>query len=384
MTNFSLNLFFFKIFLGFVYFFLLVATDSVIGAESTQQPNDENTLEVFVQDGCPHCADAKEYLPEFALERPWLKVVYRSLNTEPESINELAQYYRNAGIWPPGVPTFVMDDRIMVGFDSADITGPELARFVDLGTPAKQTFETELFGSISVPRLGLPLFTLAIGLLDGFNPCAMWVLMFLLSLLVHLRDRKRMAIIAGTFVLTSGLVYYVFMAAWLNLFLLIGFSRPVVWTLGSVALIIGAINIKYFLRPQQGVSLSIPSSAKPGLYTRMRSVLTANSLLASMAGVTVLAIIVNLIELLCTAGFPAIYTAVLTQQELNPLTHYAYIGLYILAYMTDDALMVTIAVVALSSHKLSEQTGRWLKLVSGSVMSILGLIMLLRPEWLIQ
>lgn len=384
MTNCSANLSFYKISLSLVYFFLLLATDSVVGAESTQLLNDENTLEVFVQDGCPHCADTKEFLPEFALERPWLKIVYRSLNTEPESINELAQHYRNAGIWPPGVPTFIMDDRIMVGFDSADITGPELARFVDLGTPTKQTLETELFGSISVSRLGLPLFTLAIGLLDGFNPCAMWVLMFLLSLLVHLRDRKRMAMIAGTFVLTSGLVYYAFMAAWLNLFLLIGFSGPVVWTLGSIALIIGAINIKYFLRPQQGISLSIPSSVKPGLYSRMRSVLTANSLLASMAGVTLLAIIVNFIELLCTAGFPAIYTAVLTQQSLDPLTHYAYLGLYISAYMADDALMVTVAVVALSSHKLSEQAGRWLKLVSGIVMSILGLIMLLQPEWLIQ
>ena len=128
--------------------------------------------------------------------------------------------------------------------------------------------------------------------------------------------------------------------------------------------------------------MSIPASAKPGIYARMRAVMHADTLMPSLAAVTALAVVVNFVELLCTAGFPAMYTAILTQHELGPSTHYAYLGLYILAYMADDTLMVATAVVALSSRKLSEHAGRWLKLVSGAVMLALGGTMILRPEWL--
>jgi hypothetical protein len=180
----------------------------------------------------------------------------------------------------------------------------------------------------------------------------------------------------------SGAVYYAFMAAWLNVFLLVGRSTALRIALGGTALVIGAINVKDFLRPQQGVSLSIPESAKPGIYARVRAVMHADTLMPSLAAVTALAVVVNFIELLCTAGLPAMYTAILTQHDLTPSAHYAYLGLYIVAYMADDTLMVATAVVALSSRKLTEPAGRGLKLVSGAVMLALGATMILRPEWL--
>ena len=231
--------------------------------------------------------------------------------------------------------------------------------------------------------MGLPLFTVALGLLDGFNPCAMWVLLFLLSLLVHLRDRRRMALVAGTFVLASGAVYYAFMAAWLNVFLLVGMSNALRWALGVLALVIGAVNVKDFVAFGRGFSMSIPASAKPALLSRMRSVLNADTLPASLAAVAVLAVAVNFVELLCTAGLPALYTAVLAQQDVGTLARHAYLGLYIAGYVADDALMVTVAVAALGNHRLGERTGRWLKLLSGAVMLALGGVMLLRPEWLL-
>jgi threonine/homoserine/homoserine lactone efflux protein len=101
-----------------------------------------------------------------------------------------------------------------------------------------------------------------------------------------------------------------------------------------------------------------------------------------MISVITLAVLVNFVELLCTAGFPAIYTAVLTQHEPTAVARYAYLGLYILGYMADDALMVGLAVTALSRRKLSERAGRVLKLLAGSVMLLLGLVLLLRPGWL--
>ena len=351
-------------------------------AEEAQRDTATDVLEVYVRTGCPHCAEAKVYLEEFARERPDLRIIYRPVDQDPGAREDLTRHSRAAGYWPPGVPTFVFAGRVLIGFDDAERTGPELAAMVDRQSAVTDRIDTGLFGTISVAELGLPLFTLAIGLLDGFNPCAMWVLLFLLALLVRLQDRVRMALIAGTFVLVSGAVYYAFMAAWLNLFLAVGLSTALRIGLGCVALFIGAVNVKDFVAPFKGVTLSIPERAKPGLYARMRAVVHAERLPIALTAAAALAVIVNFVELLCTAGFPAMFTAILTEQDLPPLAHYGYIGLYIIGYMADDSLMVATAVIALSSRKLTEHAGRWLKLLSGAVMLVLGLVMLLRPEWL--
>lgn len=210
----------------------------------------------------------------------------------------------------------------------------------------------------------------------------MWVLLFLLSILVNLRDRFRIFAIAGVFVLVSGLAYDAFMAAWLNVFLLVGFLRPIQVFLGLLALVVGAIHVKDFFAFKKGISLSIPESAKPGIYKRVRSIVTADNLWGAIVAATVLAILINIIELLCTAGLPALYTNVLSMQQLPAWQNYAYLGLYILAYMFDDSLMVGVVIVTLGKRKLQEKEGRWLKLVSGAVVLLLGVVMLFRPEWL--
>lgn len=191
-----------------------------------------------------------------------------------------------------------------------------------------------------------------------------------------------MALIAGTFVLVSGLLYFAFMAAWLNVFLFIGLSRAVQITLGSVALFVGAVNVKDFFALHRGISLSIPESAKPGFYSRVRGILQAENLVGALLGIVILAGLVNMVELLCTAGFPALYTHLLTMQQLPTWEYYGYLGLYNLAYILDDSLMVTIAVITLSRKKLSYDAGRWLKLIGGTVMLSLGIVLILKPQWL--
>jgi hypothetical protein len=163
----------------------------------------------------------------------------------------------------------------------------------------------------------------------------------------------------------------------------VGLSQPVRLLLAGVALLIGAFNVKDFFALGRGFSFSIPESAKPGLVARMRRVMQAQALAASLLGVAALAVAVNLVELLCTAGLPALYTAVLAQQQLGTAAQLAYLGLYIAGYIADDALMVTLAVLALSTGKLSERAGRGLKLVSGVVMLALGAVLLFKPEWLV-
>lgn len=345
-------------------------------------------LEVFVRAGCPHCEAAKGFLAELRRERPGLRIVIYDIAEDSTARQRLAGLFGDRGMTTVGVPTFLIGTELIVGFLSSDTTGAEIRAKLDERRqavsvlPAAESINTTWFGEIRIRELGLPLFTIAIGLLDGFNPCAMWVLLFLLSLLVNLQDRRKMALIAGTFVLVSGLLYFAFMAAWLNVFLFIGLSRAVQITLGSVALFVGAVNVKDFFALHRGISLSIPESAKPGFYSRVRGILQAENLVGALLGIVILAGLVNMVELLCTAGFPALYTHLLTMQQLPMWEYYGYLGLYNLAYILDDSLMVTIAVITLSRKKLSYDAGRWLKLIGGTVMLSLGIVLILKPQWL--
>jgi hypothetical protein len=191
-----------------------------------------------------------------------------------------------------------------------------------------------------------------------------------------------MLAVAGTFVVISGAVYYAFIAAWLNVLEWVGLLRWVQILLATLAIFVGSVHIKDFFAFHRGLTLSIPESAKPGIYARVRGIVNAENLWAAIVGVAVLAILVNFVELLCTAGLPALYSQVLTMQQLPRWQEYLYLLLYILAYMFDDTLMLLAVVTTLGRPKMQEIHGRSLKLLSGSVILLLGLVMLFRPRWL--
>lgn len=366
-------------------------------------------LEVFVREGCPHCTRAKAFLEQLKLERPSLQILVHDVERSPAAADRFHELAAARHVRNLGVPSFLVRGELLIGYDEAGTTGSLIRSLLDrtsrppndnlppdacrseieepCRSPSDQasdrdTVTVSFVGRLSAQDLGLPLFTLSLGLLDGVNPCAMWVLLFLLSLLVNLRDRKTMAAIAATFVLISGLVYFAFMAAWLNLFRFVGYSRITEIVLGGVALLIGALNLNDASSSKGGWSIGIPESAKPGFYARTRRILQADNLAGALVGVAVLAVLVNVIELLCTAGLPAAYTRILTSRDLIWWQYYGYLALYNLAYIADDSLMVAIAVVTLSRHKLQVREGRWLKLLSGAVMAGLGLTLLFKPDWL--
>jgi glutaredoxin len=310
-----------------------------------------------------------------ALRRAWLLL--------PARVAAIVAYIGGWHFEAGGVPA--ADQEVSLPPDLPSDLPVEDGSTEEIYTPppeAPEGIELPWIGYVRVRDLGLPAFTLLIGLIDGFNPCAMWVLVFLLSVLVNVKDRRKIAAIAGTFVIVSGLAYFAFMAAWLNVFLLVGIARPLQIALGVLAVLIGLINVKDFFAFKKGVTLSIPESVKPGIYARVRGIVTTDYLLLAIGLSVILAILVNIVELMCTAGLPAVYTQILSLQQLPPWKNYAYLGLYNVGYMFDDGLMVIVFVVTLSHRKMREAEGRWLKLISGGVVLMLGLAMLFRPDWL--
>ncbi len=362
------------------------------------------TVEVFVREGCPHCAKAEAFFAALAKERPDLRIVIRDVRKEPAALarlKELAKAQRGGA----SVPATYVGGQLLLGFSEAAHTDrlirdalkgqpgrPESASIGgtceaeealsctaggEAATADAQGFEVTVFGrTISLDDVGLPVFTLVVGLLDGFNPCSMWVLILMISLLAPLNDRPRMLAIAGTFVLVQGIAYLVFLAAWLNLFLLIGLSRSSQLVIAAIAIIAGLINMKDFWAFGKWFSLSIPEKAKPGIYTRMRAILHTHNLLGAIIGTIVLGLLVQVVEFMCTSGFPALFTRILTLRQLDPWSYYGYLLLYIVPYMLDDLIVLGIGVVTLSRHRLQEREGRWLKLISGLVMVALGIYLI--------
>jgi len=261
-------------------------------------------------------------------------------------------------------------------------SGEEAAKKQSSIDHAERIIVLPVFGEMDTRKMTLPVLTLVLAGLDGFNPCAFFVLFMLLSILVYAKSRKRMLLIGGTFVFFSGFIYFLFMSAWLNIFLHIGELMVITTIAGIIAVIIAAINIKDFFLFEQGVSLVIPDKAKPKLFERMRTLLKATSLPSMMVGTIVLAIVANAYELLCTIGFPMVFTRVLTLQNLPLLDYYLYLLTYNVIYVIPLAVIVLTFSITLGAKKLTEWQGRVLKLLSGLMMLFLGLVLLINPALL--
>jgi hypothetical protein len=354
-------------------------------------------LHFFWTRSCPHCRAARPFVLELARELPWLELHDQELTRDPETARRYVDLAATLGREARSVPAFLFCGRMLVGFDDAAGVGAELRRGLEqcrataLAPAAAAMAPREAVDTVArLPLLGetdlaawsLPLVTVVLGALDSFNPCAFFVLLFLLSLLVNARSRARMLLVGGVFVAVSGAVYFLFMAAWLNLFLLVGQLAWVTAVAGLLALTIGALNVGDFFRPGAGPTLAIPAAAKPGLFRRMRALVGAERVGAVLAGTVALAVVANSYELLCTAGFPMVFTRLLTLEGLSTAGYYGYLALYCAVYVVPLLTIVAAFVFTLGRRKLSEREGRVLRLLSGCMMLGLGGVLLVDPALL--
>jgi hypothetical protein len=342
---------------------------------------------------CPHCREARPFVEAIPAARPWVALHSLELTGRPEHARQYQEMAEQLGQDAASVPALLFCGEMHVGWDKAETTGAEIAWRLDdcharllagsavAGLSAGK-LSVPVLGEVDPQRFSLPLLTVAIAGLDAFNPCAFFVLLFLLSLMAHQKSRGRMLVIGGIFVLFSGLMYFAFMAAWLSLFQVLGNLVWVTVAAGALAVFVGVVNVKDFFAFKRGLTLSIPESRKPDIYRRARAIIDADNLPAMVAATVFLAIAANFYELLCTAGFPLVYTRLLTLSELPPAGYYLYLALYNLVYVVPLVLIVLAFVRTMGARKLTERDGRLLKLLSGSMMLELGVLLLVSPEWL--
>jgi hypothetical protein len=353
---------------------------------------------------CPHCRDAAPFV-EALDARPWIEVVWLQVDG-PDADAAVATVSRLAdtiGQRFEAVPTFLFGGRMLVGWADAETTGERLeagleayrehvriatapAAPIMTAPPAEgdTSIGLPLAGEVDAATLSLPLLAVVLGGLDAFNPCALAVLLFLLGILAGSRDRRRMLLIGAVFVGVSGVVYFALMAAWLNAFLVVGALRWVTLLAGVAAVVAALINIKDHVWFRRGASLTLPERAKPQLFGRILDLSDETRLRVLLATTVLVAAIANTYEMLCTGGFPVVFTRVITLADLSIPAYYGYLALYCLVYVVPAALIVTAFTLTLGSRSVSEREARDLKLLSGLLMLGFGSLLLLAPDRLMD
>lgn len=405
---------------------LLFVSFLVLSPRHSQADDNEPKVVVyfFWGEGCPHCSHEKPFLEELKTKYPKLVVkdyeVWHDVDNKELFQKMSAAYEDTSG----SVPATFVDFRSWIGYsektskeieeavkqcfqfgclDPADFMNkaaatavagePPMALVGSLAAQREEFFRKSpqeestketlpFFGVVDTAKISLPILTVVLAGLDGFNPCAFFVLLMLLSLMVRAQSRMRMLVVGGVFIFFSGFIYFLFMAAWLNLFMVTGRVNVITTIAGLVAVIIAGINIKDYFFFKQGVSLTISDKARESLLAKMRGLIKTGSMGGVIIGTVVLAVMANLYELLCTAGFPMVFTRTLTLQKLPLAQYYFYLVLYNVIYVLPLLTIVLIFVSTLGSRKLTEEEGRILKLISGLMMLGLGAVLVIRPQLL--
>jgi len=239
-----------------------------------------------------------------------------------------------------------------------------------------------IIGRVDITSFSLPVLTVVMGALDGFNPCAMWTLLFLISLLLGMQNRKRMWMLGAAFIIASAFVYFLFMTAWLNLILFLGFIIWVRIFIGLVALASGIYNLREFFVNKYSICKIAGEEKRQKVFDKIKSITQMHSFWLALGGIIILAFAVNLVELICSAGLPAIYTQVLSLNNLAGWQYYLYIALYIFIFMLDDLIVFFTAMITLEVTGISAKYTRASRLIGGILMFTIGLLLIFKPQLL--
>jgi thiol-disulfide isomerase/thioredoxin len=361
----------------------------------------------FWAQGCPHCANEKEFLETLKDKYPQVEILDFDVSTSSKNIKLLQEVGEKLNADVSGVPFTVIGEHYFAGFHKVETTGKTIEAAItcvlengcpdligNLVTPLTpqpppqkektipKTITLPLFGEIETKNLSLPVLTFLIALLDGFNPCAMWALLFLISLLLGMENRKRMWILGTAFIITSAFAYFLFMAAWLNLLLFLGFVFWVRVVIGLIALGAGGYNIRDYLLNPSGVCKVSHGQQRQKILERLKKFTSKKQFLVALIGIILLAFAVNLIELVCSAGLPAIYTQILTLSHLPVWQYYLYLLFYIFIFMLDDLFVFFAAMTTLRAVGLEGKYARYSRLIGGILMLLIGILLLFKPELL--
>jgi glutaredoxin len=381
-----------------IFFIVAIFIALIFGfKQSVNAQNIPLNIDFFYGKGCPHCVKEKEYLKS-------LKQIYNDqislheyeIYNDQKNANLFQEIINRFNIDVAGVPLLIIGDEYIVGYNDDSSTGQEIVAYIEKylqNLPEKEKIkstsnnnpslflDTHFLGNIDLKTLSLPLATILIAFVDGFNPCALWILIFLITMLINMKDKKKLYILGSTFIIVSGIIYFIFLMAWFNLFKFIGYVYWIKVVIGIVAIISGILHIKTSLF-SKGACQATSQKQRQNIMSKIKKTIAEKSFLLSILGVVILAISVNLIEVVCSAGLPAIYTSLLSGVKLTNLEYYFYLSLYTLIFIIDDLFIFFIAIKTFEVTGITQKYSKWSGLIGGILILLIGIILIVKPELL--
>lgn len=391
-------------------------------------------IHLFYGNGCPHCAAEEEFLSDYLKDRTDVKLYKYEIWYDSHNQELLSKVQKEMGTTNKnGVPFTVIGKKTIVGYadgvtdeqikdainyylnnDYRDYAGEITGKVkktevkeditkdeskiedkkenkMEKADDTKDSDQTDenvtvpVLGKINAKKVSLPILAVVLGFVDGFNPCAMWILIFLITMLFNMKDRKKMWILGLTFILTSGIVYLMFMLAWLNLATFISKIAFIRLLIAVIALVVGLINVYKYIdslkKKDEGCDV-VDKKDRKKIMEKIISITHEKKFIIALLGIMVLAASVNIIELMCSIGIPLLFTQILAMNNLSTFNYMIYMFIYIFFFLIDDIVIFVISMVTLKVTGLSTKYTKYSHLVGGIIMLIIGLLLIIKPELL--
>lgn len=388
--------------------------------------NSKANIYLFYGDGCPHCTALEEYLEDEYSDNSKVNIYKYEVWNNKKNQQLLQKVEKITGKEAKGVPYFVIGEDVYQGYSSSDVWETRVDKAIkkalktdyndnvgitlgivsgkidkkdnkeskntqntnqsDNSSSKKNDTNTKLdvplVGNVDLRDMSLPVIAILIGLVDGFNPCAMWILIFLITMLFDYPSRKKMWILGCTFLFTSALIYFLFMISFLKVATFINSITILKIIVALFALVFGIINIyRYFKSSDVGCDV-VDKSKRKRIMIRIKKILSNKSFILALLGIIFLAVSVNFIELLCSLGLPVMFTDILAYNNITGIKNILYIILYILFFLIDDLIVFFVAMKTLKITAISNKYSKYSHLIGGIIMVLIGILMIFKPEWL--
>lgn len=393
---------------GIKILLVLMVALFTFGFRNVVQAENVVTVHFFYDESCVHCHEEGLFLDDLEIKYSNLVVVRYEVTTSSENndlFNEvksafgddsqLTPYTVIGGVALPGFNDQTKRDiETLIGRysqqDQVDIVQKIINHetlfeddFDELTLSSGDTIVLPILGEIGIDELSLGLAAVVIGFVDGFNPCAMWVLIFLITMLIREKDRKKMWILGSVFLLSSALMYFAVMSLWLNIALRMTTVQWIRSLIGVFALGFGGYHlygsIKDMRKKDVGCEVT-DEKQKKKIFERVKHAVLQQKLYLALIGIIVLAVSVNMVELACSAGLPLLFTQILAYNDLSTVQHYLYITLYVFFFLIDDLVVFAIAMVTFQVSGISNRYAKASKLIGGIIMAIIGILLLFFPS----
>ena len=384
-------------------------------------------IEYFGRKDCKNCANLEKFLKELSAKRDDFEYVEHKIDKSREEkafFDETTSKLKLV----KGTPIIYIDGHIIQGFNTADTTGKEIeslinsAKAKDKILTLKEYLESGQAGNVSsngavctgdtvceVPGLtkgaenqvlvNIPiinktvdltnysLFTMSLilGTIDGFNPCAMWVLVLFLTALIAVGNKIKMFRVAGLFIFAEAAMYFFILNAWIYAWDFVGLDKWVTPLVGIIGIAGGIFFIRNYLKKGDTLECEVTDfEQRAKISKKIKDIANKPFTLLTALATIGLALSVNVIEFACSVGIPQTYTKILQINEVPFWTRQFYTFIYIIGYMIDDIIVFGFALMSVNKLQLTTKYSKWVNLFGGILMIILGLIMLIKPSLLIM